>query len=95
MEDQVRIEFERHIDSIIKDSENQLQIIENILYSFGIEPDLKSILSFISGGCYAQSIWHHRTLNIEMTPEIKNDFIEIMKRRAWELRQAFIRALNK
>jgi len=95
MENEVRMEFERYIDKMIKDPEKYIQTTEKFLYSFGIEPDLKSILSYVSGNAWGQFYWHYRHLNIEITPQIQNEFKEIMMRRSWELRETFIRARNK
>ena len=95
MENEVRIEFERFIDKFIKEPEKYLQEIESFLHEFGIEPDLKSILSYISGNAWGQFSWHNKVLEIEITPQIKNEYMEIMKRRSWELRETFIRARNK
>ncbi len=95
MENQVRVEFEKFIDKIEKDPETYHQTVKNSLYIFGIEPDLDSILSYISGAAWTNFEWHNKYLNIEITDEIENEFIEIMRRRAWELRQVFIRLRNK
>jgi len=95
MENQVRVAFEKYIDGMIKDSEHRLKTIVNFLQEFGIEPNPENILSYISGNAWGQFSWHHIQLDIEMTLEMEDEFVEIMRRRAGELREVFFRTRYK
>jgi len=95
MEDEVRIGFEGFIDNFVNEPEKWLLIIEKFLRQFGIESDLDNVLSYISGSAWGQFHMHYQFLEIEVTPKLLSEFMEIMERRSWELRETFIRALHK
>lgn len=90
MDENIRLNLEKAIDELL----SQPMIIEErartYLIEMGIEPSLETVLSYICGGLMglvtASSTGRHgsiRDQNIEGA-------ITLLKRRAWELRRAFI-----
>ena len=92
LNDEVRVEFETFMDDTIEDATDVMEWATSTLVQMGIEPDLDSIISYISGYTWGQCLWHHKSLRIEVTEEIEQEFMKIMSRRAWELREAILRS---
>ena len=89
--DEARSYLESNIDMMLSDPDWWERNISNLLQRQGIEATLETILSYISGmlgghvdGFY-QSHYSRKITNDEWL-----EFDQIMKRRAWEIRQAFI-----
>jgi len=86
-----RIGLESTIDKILKDAENWELTFKEVLRTQGIEANLETVLSLIIGALLGQTAQYYidkydRRLNKDET----KDFEDILKRRAWELRQTFI-----
>jgi len=91
LDDEIRIALEKNIDSILKDPEDHEKTWRSMLIGQGIEPNLETVLSFLIGDLYGL-VWgyyifrHARDMNIEE----HKDLIAVLRRRAFELREAFI-----
>ena len=88
----VRIFIEREIDSILKDLQNIEQNSRLALQELGIEPILETVLSFIFGMILGRTndvyqIKYKRNL----TSEEFQALLPLLKRRAHELKEAFIK----
>ena len=86
-----RVGLESTIDKILKDAENWELTFKEVLRTQGIEANLETVLSLIIGALLGQTAQYYidkydRRLNKDET----KDFEDILKRRAWELRQTFI-----
>ena len=82
---------EMEIDGALKDSVNYEKNIRTVLRVQGIEPNLETVLSFITGLIWGRLIGfysskYHRHLNRGEMREVS----QLLKRRAFELRQVFI-----
>jgi len=91
LDQDARIGLETTIDNILKDAENWDRIFREILRTQGIEANLETVLSLIIGALLGQTVQYYidkykRRLNNDET----KDFEDILRRRAWELRQTFI-----
>ena len=86
-----RILFEENMDNIVDDAENSEIAISNHLKSQGIEPNLETILSHING-FMSGLIWHYYEVNHNriLNPDEQRDLSNLLKRRAFELRHAFV-----
>lgn len=91
MDKDVRIKLEKEVDSILKDPKWVEETFSSALRAQGIEPNLETILSFITGllvgiadGVYFLKF--SRSMNSDEIVEL----VELLKRRAFEIRQAFI-----
>jgi len=88
---EARLSIEKNFDAIIKDPRLSEEKFSAILRIQGIEPNLEALLSFISGMLFGTTdamyvIMKNRHMNYEEVIE----FNKLLKRRAWEMRQAFI-----
>ena len=83
--------FENSMDVFIDDAKNSEDAISNHLKSQGIEPNLETILSHING-FMSGLIWYYYEANYNRTlnPDEATDLSNLLKRRAFELRHAFI-----
>lgn len=86
-----RVGLETTIDKILNDAENWELTFKEVLRTQGIEANLETVLSLIIGALLGQTAQYYidkynRRLNRDET----QDFEDILKRRAWELRQTFI-----
>jgi len=91
LDDRARIALESCIDDTFKDLEGYEESVSLILREQGIEPDLESILSFIAGFLNGLAhAYYLREYDRPMNDIELDDLSKIMKRRAWELRQAFM-----
>jgi hypothetical protein len=91
LDNTARVMVEQIIDNIMQDPIVAEETYRFILKKQGIEPNLETILSFITGllngaveGFY--TFTHERLLNSDE----RNRLAELLKRRAFELRQAFM-----
>jgi hypothetical protein len=96
LEDKFRIILERNIDALLKEPQDTQIGSAQILYDMGIQPDLETILSYITGslkGVVEMAIIdsYGRTPN----EEERKDIMELLKRRASELRDAFQSAIKE
>ena len=90
---EVRGGLELSIDNFLKEPKESERMISIILRSQGIEPNLDAILSFIVGTAFGIVMTIYRIkYNRDMNSQEHANFLELMKRRAWELREAFIAA---
>lgn len=83
--------LEENIDDMMNRPEEFERGYREALQEMGIEPNLETILSFISG--FLQGlVWDYylRVKHREMNPEETKDLVKLMKRRAFELRHAFL-----
>jgi len=83
--------LEENIDGVLERPEEFEQGYRKVLREMGVEPNLETVLSFISG--FLQGlIWDYylRVKQRNMNPEEIADLTKLMKRRAWELRHAFL-----
>ena len=88
---EARAVLEKNIDSVLEKPEEREEIYSSTLKEHGIEPNLETILSFITGfltGLMAQFYVskYGRFLNADEIGELT----ELMKRRAFEIRMAFM-----
>ena len=91
MDKTLRVYLEEAFDKFIREPKEYEKAYSILLRMQGIEPNLDAILSFISGYMYGCMIAYYIfTYDRKPTPEEDRAFHELMKRRAWELRQAFI-----
>ena len=93
LDNQARNILESNIDDVLKSPSVFEDTSKIMLQVLGIEPNLETTLSIVSGflnglifGYY--QIKEHRGMN----EQEMLDFLTIMKRRVWEMRQAFIEA---
>ncbi len=83
--------LESTIDKILKDSENWELTFKEVLRTQGIEANLESVLSLIIGALLGQTAQYYiDKYNRRLDRDETQDFEDILKRRAWELRQTFI-----
>jgi hypothetical protein len=93
LDEEVRARVEQVIDDHLKDPIGIEDYYKGILIAQGIEPNLETILAFIAGNFLglANALYIVKFMR-RMNNEEKNAFIELMKRRAYELREAFMLA---
>ena len=96
LDSDVRLAVEKNIDEILKDPEGFLKTFQMALWEMGIQPNLEAILAHITGHLIGIAngvnlIKHERLL----TPSELKELADILRRRAWEMRQEFIKALHK
>ena len=91
LDEDARIMVEKNIDIVIKEPKKYEEAFRSILKVQGIEPNLETILSFIIGllAGMADGIYvfkYERTTNADE----KKELMELLNRRAFEMRQAFV-----
>ena len=91
LDKEARSNIEDTVDLLLKDPKKYEVSYSEALKKLGIEPSLETVLSFSSGYILGLTAGHiisryKRIMKIEEVTE----FLNLMKRRAWELRQAFI-----
>lgn len=86
-----RTVLERNVDDILKKPKGMEETFSSTLRAQGIEPNLETVLSFITGlllgiveGIY--DCKYDRLMNSDERDELD----ELLKRRAWEIRQALM-----
>ena len=68
-----------------------MKIFTLMLAASGIEPNLESILSVIVGYLYGLAeLWYASSYLRHINDDEFAEVIKLIKRRAWEMRQAFI-----
>lgn len=83
--------IERTIDRILKDPKEMEKNIRWALGAQGIEPNLETVLSFITGTVWGGvCVFLHFRYNRTMNSDEQEELIELLQRRAFELRQAFV-----
>jgi len=89
-----RESFEKSIDEVLKDAPKFERIFSDILVNLGIEPNLETVLSFLGGAIFAMYIAKFVLKGDISDTDVKEikDFSDILKRRAWEIRQSMIQA---
>jgi len=92
LDDRVRMMLEKNIDTVIDNPEGTELSYRSMLTFQGIEPNLETVLSYLVGmligaadGSY---VAYHQRL---MSSDERMKVLELLKRRAFELRQAFLR----
>ncbi|MFH0748674.1 MAG: hypothetical protein V1915_01975 [Candidatus Bathyarchaeota archaeon] len=93
LDEDVRTVVEKNVDSIIKDPEKSEKRFSLFLTIQGIEHNLETILSFINGLLFGMAndmnvVKNHRSIESE---EEVLELMNLLKRRAWEMRQVFIK----
>jgi len=89
--DEARIVLEKNIDNILKKPEAAEEIYSIVLREHGIEPNLETVLSFITG--FLTGIMQHFYIvayNRSLNPNEIKTLIALMKRKAFEMRMAFL-----
>lgn len=83
--------LEEAIDKILKNPEKTEEDVRWVLRTQGIEPNLETVLSFITGVIYGGlSIFHQFKYKRDLNPDEQAESIQLLKRRAFEMRQVFI-----
>ena len=96
LDDALRLLIEKHIDGVLRNPEDLLGAISRNLTSQEIEPKLDVIISHYSGFLYGRAFAYiRRNYNRVITDEERADFNELMARRAMEIREAFIKTLER
>jgi hypothetical protein len=91
LDDEVRLSLEKSIDNFIKTPVESEKTASNILEAQGIEPNLETILSLIAGTALGITFaFYRKKFNRDINRDECIDLIQLIKRRAWELREAFI-----
>lgn len=90
---EIRDIVETNVDNVLKDPKRYEKIFGTFLLMTGIEPNLETLLSYLIGYWVGLVdsyffIKYRRFMNVDQRDEL----IKILKRRAWELRQAFMRS---
>ena len=86
-----RTYLEAQFDEMLKDPKSYEESFSIILEGQGIEPNLESMLSLVAGYILGGLVnFYHLKYRRMLNDDEKSDLLQIMKRRAWELRQAFI-----
>jgi hypothetical protein len=96
LEDEFRLILERNIDTILKEPRDTQIGFAQILYDMGIQPDLETILSFITG--FLKGTVEAAIINFYERPPNEGehkDIMELLKRRASELRDALQSAIKE
>jgi len=85
--------LEQDVDSVLKDPRTVESNSTLLLRGVGIEPSLETILSYITGMITGRVHAIYRTkYNRELNRDEARELIDLLRRRAWEIRQAFIAA---
>lgn len=89
--DDARILFEKNMDNFIDDAEHSENAISTHLKYQGIETNLETILSHING-FMSGLIWYYYEVhyNRALNPDEVTDLSNLLKRRASELKNAFM-----
>ena len=100
LDDRVRMIIENDIDGVLEDPVENEQEFKKALAKMGIDPNLETVLSFVSGFLVGQGLINiHNTLKLkkdsEEFAEQLNALEQLISRRAWELRDAMIKAHMK
>ena len=92
LDDTIRLALEKTIDRHINDPKSIEKELSSILIIQGIEPNLETNLSFLFGIFYGMTISYYASKYSRYMYEAEtSNFLEIIKIRSWELRQAIMR----
>ena len=87
----IRLSLEETIDNFIKTPVESEEIVSILLEAQGIEPNLDTILSLIAGTAWGLATgFYLKKYKRIMNKDENIELIQLIKRRAWELREAFI-----
>jgi len=96
LDDEARLAVEKIVDALLKNPKEYLERFLSGLRGVGIQPSLETVLAFItgmlcgtSGGIYVQKYGR------SMTKDELNELIDLLERRAWELRQEFVKVFYR
>ena len=91
LDNTARIVVEKNIDSMINTPKETEETYRFIIGDQGIEPNLETILSFVTGMLMGvvDGFYYSKYKRL-MDNDERNELLELLKRRAFELRQAFI-----
>ena len=96
LDDVSRLGIEKDIDKALMNPKILLEAIHRNLTSQEIEPKLDVIIGLYSGFLYGKmSANIERNYNRFITDEERADFNELMARRVMEIREAFIKTLER
>ena len=91
LDDDIRAVLEKNVDTIVDEPEKAEEALSIALRKQGIEPNLESSLSHATGfltglveGMYIYKFKRHPN------PEERDELLELLKRRAFEIRMAFM-----
>jgi len=91
LDNEIRLSLEKTIDHFIKTPVESEKNASLILETQGIEPNLEAILSSIAGTAWGfTQAFYIVKYSRNMNEDELIDFYQLMKRRARELREAFI-----
>ena len=92
MDKDARVVLETNIDYVLKDPSGWEKTVKYSLSQSGIEADLEQVLAFTAGDLFGIFyLFIMQKMNRKPTPKEFDEFSDIMKRRAWEIRQALIK----
>jgi len=96
LDKELRSALEETIDNFLNDAERSERHVSDILREQGIEPNLETVLSYIAGIIMGWAMASYAvTRRKAMNTDEGNAVLTFMKRRAYELREAFIKARIK
>jgi len=88
---EARSMIETEVDFYLKNPKTVEERARMVLRAQGIEPNLETVLSFIVGWLMAQvSMFYHVRHKRDISRDEFTELVQLLKRRAFELRQAFI-----
>ena len=92
LDENVRNAIENTIDRYLVNPDEEFIVFSILLSSQDIELTLDTVLSAISGYMYGRvCAEYRRRFNRPLNQYEKSDFNKLMERRAWELRQAYMK----
>ena len=91
VDEHARAWLEKQVDIVMNDPKKFEDLYSLILQAQGIEPTLETILSSISGYMlgYVTSMFIVK-YGRDMTSEEEATYLQLLKRRAWEMREALL-----
>ena len=92
LDEGARAGVEYTVDMIIKEPKEFENQFSDVLRQQGIEPNLETVLSFFTGMMYGfvVSYYSAKFNRSSLTQEERSGLIELLKRRAFEIRQAVV-----
>lgn len=88
-----RGKLEQMFDTILEDPEKYENLGRQALVAFGVEPNLETVLAFMSG-LYFLMVGAKYAAKEDLTDEEKKEvqeMFDVIKRRSWEIRDAMIK----
>lgn len=91
LEDDIRVAVEKEIDKFLKEPKEYENAFRNILTAQGIEPNLETVLSYLTGVLYgfADGLYLEKYRR-PMTLEEGEELMSLLRRRAFEIRESII-----